>query len=199
MSESVVRKGIGVSFDIDGQSRSMVGTLGKLSSTFGGTVSQENLHVTLVGTEETIIDMFSERDTLALERTYGAMYRNLARISLKGVRLSRDKDQDPLEKYGKYFGVPLLKDGFLEDIREKMSEIVDEGLGIQLRKADFEPHIALIYRGNRRKVPARQQPSLPNYYSVRGFSTMQQIFSEDPSRQRSRQVYKNGEPRRFKG
>lgn len=186
MAESY-QQGVGAMLTINGYTDEFKGFYDKLSPRLGHPAERGNLHLTIVDSAETAIDIFSERDLIALRRTQDEMGDLLSRLWLREVTLHPISGN--LKKISGRLVVEVAEEGFIEGLRTSLSEIVLKEMGEGLSGRDYVPHISLL---NFFKKSGRPSKSLraPANLHVNGYLVGQQIFEERPSKNSS-QKYVN--------
>lgn len=187
------RHAVGAALSVNGNTLAMRNLLDGLPRQYGDVVPNSQVHVTLVGFQETAIDVLTERDAIAIHNTSQAMNSYLGELMLNNLMLNPDTKKSGLGEYGRSLGVALEISPEIERLRTRLCGIVFKNLGIELFDDDFEPHVSVLQRPKRSTLHPDQLtvlPKLPQYFHVDGFDVGERFF-ESRRNERKKQPFAN--------
>lgn len=168
------QQGVGALLTIQGQTPQFKRFYDELSPRLGHPSERENLHLTLVDSAETAVDVFSNRDLIALRRTQDEVGDYLSRLPLGEITLHPRESQ--IRKLSQRLCIYVEKTPFIEQVRNDLGKIVQEELDESLARRDFIPHISVLslFRDSGRRPP--KKPRSPSNLHVNGYLVGQQVF-----------------------
>jgi hypothetical protein len=193
VGEQVYRRGVGAVLDINGGTQAMHRLFGNLPGSHGVPIDPSLLHVTLVDSLETALNVQSESDLIVLRNAGRAMFDYLGALPLKGAVLWPKEPR--LEKFGHYLGISVDPDSFIGDVRGRLGEIVKAEMGRTLNDKKFVPHMAVtsLRRARVKGVnnETNDQLRMPRNIHVNGYSVGQKTYTAATRSRKQRQVYVN--------
>lgn len=188
MSE-IERTGVSALLTVNADTRVMRRFLGNMPEQYGAISTPEDLHITMMDYTETLVDVFSDRDLIALRNTSRAANEYLSGQPLNRVTVHPAQAQ--LGEFGKFLGIEVEYDPYLEDIRGKLGEIASEEAGVKLSNRDFVPHISVAHKFvKRRRSQPILAPAAPTDIHLDGYFVGQRTLKDQTGR-RPHQPYRN--------
>lgn len=201
--EKVQSRGVGAVLEVNGRTRTMTSFLDKFPSHLGNTFNPGALHVTMVDWAETVIDVFTQRDLIALHNVEAAMSRYLGALPLEQLTVEpevRPPNKSCIDKFGRRIGITLVKTALLEDIRGSLGELLTQHLDVKLADKGFDPHVSVAHpaRNVRRGRVTTATVKTPAAIPVVGYSIGQKTFSHQSSRLRNKSTKYTNRPHGFR-
>lgn len=190
------QKGIGAVFQVHGETKAMRDFFSTIRSAGIQSIDPADAHITIVDSAETQISVFSERDQLSLNRARARASEYLATLPYHELILSPENVR--LEPFGRRLGIVIAEEEFMLGVRKYVGDIFEEEAGISVSNRSYVPHmsVGMKTRGLGAAAKKVQSQRIPRRLHVVGHSVGERVYTEDPSRQRSSQSYRNTPPLR---
>lgn len=175
-------EGVGAALTINTGTRAMQKFFGNLPPHYGTPISPDSAHVTLVDARDSAIPIQSERDLISLRKTGSEMHRKLASLPLQELVLQPQGDE--LEPFGRYLAIPLRNTPFMQMLRSDLTEIVYDGLGVELTP-NIDLHMSVVRKDRSRIRALDNVPPFPANLHVNGFDMQRRVVGKQqgsPSR-----------------
>jgi hypothetical protein len=188
LAPGVHQQGLYASLEINATTRPVKAFFDRLPPGYGSPVDPKGAHLTLVEPEESTVDVWGERDLIALRNAEHAIARHLGHLPLNKFALEPEGEE--LEKLRGHLVVPVVKTSFLEDLRGTISDIVEKEAGVKIEVIkNWIPHMSATHlgRGNKKPNIRANRPPFPSRLTVSGFRTGQSVVANRASR--SKQAY----------
>lgn len=181
-------QGVSAVLTINGATRAMDRFFGNLPAGYGTPINPRNAHVTVLESPETKIDIFSNRDLIALRNTGDQIAHHLSALAVSREVLQPSGDE--LKKYGRWLAIPLRQTNFMEDLRGTIADITEEHLGVKVDNK-YDPHMSVAFTVKGKSRAKEHVPPFPSNLHINGYSVGRKSFRHNPGRLRSNQSYVN--------
>lgn len=190
MSESR-QMGVYSALQINGETNAVKKMLKDVPEKLGSIVDRSRITLTLTEPAETVVDVITDIDKLALRRISQRTLEFLGDVPLSAAVL-RPQEQR-FQKFGRFLAVPVVRCDFISFLRSGIDDIFSEETSRHLSSGSYEPHLSLVRLrsgSSGRAERKNHRPHFPDFH-VRGFMVGSSDMTQYAERQRSRQSYIN--------
>jgi len=188
LAPGVHQQGLYAGLQINATARAVKTFFDRLPPGYGSPVDPLGAHLTIVEPLESAIDVWGERDLITLRNAEHAIARHLGHLPLAEFVLHPDGNK--LIKLRGHVVIPVVKTGFIEDLRGTVGDIIEKETGERIGEMKgYRPHMSVTHlrRGNRKPNLKPNRPPFPAQLHVTGYRTGQSVLVNQA--RRSNQSY----------